>query len=66
MPVAFVVPADAGSFTARGLMRELRSRLQPAWLPARILALDEIPRTGSGKAVRARLVEHAQAAGPQR
>ncbi|HJW74354.1 MAG TPA: class I adenylate-forming enzyme family protein, partial [Thermoleophilia bacterium] len=66
VPVAFVVPADAGSFTARGLMRELRSRLQPAWLPARILALDEIPRTGSGKAVRARLVEHAQAAGPQR
>jgi long-chain acyl-CoA synthetase len=65
VPVAFVVPRDADSFTIRGLMKELRSRLQPAWLPARILALDEIPRTGSGKAVRARLVEHAQATGPR-
>ena len=66
VPVAFVVPADAGSFSVRGLMKELRRRLQPAWLPARVVVLDEIPRTGSGKAVRARLMEHAEAAAGRR
>jgi long-chain acyl-CoA synthetase len=59
VPVAFVVPVDPGSFTVRGLMKELKKLLQPASLPARVVALDEIPRTGSGKAVRARLIERA-------
>jgi len=63
VPVAFVVPADPASFAVRGLMKELRAWLQPAWLPARVVVLEEIPRTGSGKAVRARLLERAQAAG---
>ncbi len=66
VPVAFVVPVAPESFTVRGLMKELKRRVQPAWLPARVVVLAEIPRTGSGKAVRARLLEHAEAAGPQR
>jgi ABC-type antimicrobial peptide transport system permease subunit len=37
------------------------------WLPARVVTLAEIPRTGSGKAIRARLLEEAAAAtGPLR
>jgi long-chain acyl-CoA synthetase len=65
VPVAFVVPADPGSFTVRGLMMELKLRLPPAWLPARVLAVDEIPRTGSGKALRGSLSELAQRGSPR-
>jgi long-chain acyl-CoA synthetase len=66
VPVAFVVPTDPVSFAVRALMKELRMRLPPAWLPARVVVLDEIPRTGSGKAVRARLLERARAAAGSR
>jgi long-chain acyl-CoA synthetase len=55
VPVAFVVPHDAEGFKASRLLRELRGVLPSASLPSRVLAVDVIPRTGSGKAIRAEL-----------
>jgi long-chain acyl-CoA synthetase len=57
VPVAFVVPHDREGFKASRLLRELRGVLPSASLPSRVIAVDEIPRTGSGKAIRARLEE---------
>jgi acyl-coenzyme A synthetase/AMP-(fatty) acid ligase len=42
-------------------MRELRALLPAASLPSRIVPLEQIPRTGSGKAVRAELLRLAGA-----
>ena len=55
VPVAFVVPHDKEGFKASRLLRELRSVLPAASLPSRVIAVDDIPRTGSGKAIRAEL-----------
>ena len=55
VPVAFVVPQDRESFKASRLLRELRGVLPSASLPSRVIAVTEIPRTGSGKAIRAEL-----------
>ena len=55
VPVAFVVPHDAEGFKASRLLRELRVILPSASLPSRVIAVDAIPRTGSGKAIRAEL-----------
>jgi acyl-CoA synthetase (AMP-forming)/AMP-acid ligase II len=57
VPVAFVVPHDREGFKASRLLRELRGVLPSSSLPSRVIAVDEIPRTGSGKAIRARLEE---------
>jgi long-chain acyl-CoA synthetase len=54
VPVAFVVPREAG-FKASRVLRELRGVLPPAALPSRIVPVPAIPRTGSGKAIRADL-----------
>ncbi len=55
VPVAFVVPNDPGSFKASRLLRELREVLPSTSLPSRVIAVEAIPRTGSGKAIRAEL-----------
>ncbi len=55
VPVAFVVPLVPEGFKASRLLRELRAVLPSASLPSRIIAVDAIPRTGSGKAMRAEL-----------
>ena len=55
VPVAFVVPQDGDEFKASRLLRELRGVLPSSSLPSRIVAVDAIPRTGSGKAIRAQL-----------
>jgi len=55
VPVAFVVPREREGFKAARVLRELRAVLPPTSLPSRIVAVDAIPRTGSGKAVRAEL-----------
>jgi acyl-CoA synthetase (AMP-forming)/AMP-acid ligase II len=55
VPVAFVVPLEPGAFKASRLLRELRAVLPPTSLPSRVIAVSSIPRTGSGKAVRADL-----------
>jgi long-chain acyl-CoA synthetase len=55
VPVAFVVPLEREGFKATRVLRELRGLLPSSSLPSRIVAVDEIPRTGSGKAIRADL-----------
>ncbi len=55
VPVAFVVPHDRDSFKASKLLRELRGVLPSTSMPSRLIAVDEIPRTGSGKAIRKQL-----------
>ena len=55
VPVAFVVPLEPDGFKASRLLRELRGVLPSSSLPSRVIAVAAIPRTGSGKAVRAEL-----------
>ncbi len=55
VPVAFVVPREPEGFRGSRVLRELRDVLPSASLPSRIVAVERIPRTGSGKAVRAEL-----------
>jgi acyl-coenzyme A synthetase/AMP-(fatty) acid ligase len=59
VPVAFVVPADGLPLKRTAVMRELRGVLPATSLPSRIVPLDEIPRSGSGKAIRAELLHLA-------
>jgi acyl-coenzyme A synthetase/AMP-(fatty) acid ligase len=56
VPVAFVVPLFAEPFRGTPVLRRLKSLLPATALPGRIIALERIPRTGSGKAVRAELL----------
>ena len=55
VPVAFVVPNEPDGFKASKLLRELRGVLPSTSLPSRVVAVQAIPRTGSGKAIRAEL-----------
>jgi acyl-CoA synthetase (AMP-forming)/AMP-acid ligase II len=55
VPVAFVVPHEPDGFKASRLLRELRGVLPSTSLPSRVIAVEAIPRTGSGKAIRAEL-----------
>jgi feruloyl-CoA synthase len=55
VPVAFVVPNEPEAFKASRLLRELRGVLPSTSLPSRVIAVQQIPRTGSGKAIRAEL-----------
>ncbi len=55
VPVAFVVPKEPEGFRGSRVLRELRETLPSTSLPSRIVAVDEIPRTGSGKAIRKEL-----------
>jgi len=55
VPVAFVVPHEPDGFRASKLLRELRGVLPSTSLPSRVIAVEAIPRTGSGKAIRAQL-----------
>jgi acyl-CoA synthetase (AMP-forming)/AMP-acid ligase II len=55
VPVAFVVPNEPDGFKASKLLRELRGVLPSTSLPSRVIAVEAIPRTGSGKAIRAEL-----------
>jgi acyl-coenzyme A synthetase/AMP-(fatty) acid ligase len=55
VPVAFVVPREPEGFRGSRVLRELRDALPSTSLPSRIVAVERIPRTGSGKAIRAEL-----------
>jgi len=55
VPVAFVVPREPDAFKQTRVLRELKRTLPGSHLPARVIALGEIPRTGSGKAIRGEL-----------
>lgn len=55
VPVAFVVRKESVEFKASRVLRQLKTLLPRTSLPSRIVDIDEIPRTGSGKAISARL-----------
>jgi len=55
VPVAFVVPHEPDGFKASRVLRELRGLLPSSSLPSRVVPVAAIPRTGSGKAIRAEL-----------
>jgi len=55
VPVAFVVPLEPEGFKPSRLLRELRGVLPSSSLPSRVIAVEAVPRTGSGKAIRAEL-----------
>ena len=46
---AVVVPADARTFTAQALLDHCRATVPNYLWPVRIIAVDELPRTTSGK-----------------
>jgi long-chain acyl-CoA synthetase len=56
IPVAFVVPLSSEPFRSTPVLRLLKSLLPATALPGKIIALEQIPRTGSGKAARAELM----------
>jgi rifamycin polyketide synthase module 1/2/3 len=55
VPVAFVVARDGEQTDPESLLEHCRSRLSAYKVPQAILFVPEIPRTGSGKAMRFRL-----------
>jgi fatty-acyl-CoA synthase len=48
-PVAFVVAAPGSSPQADDLIAFLEGKVADWWLPDRIIMIDEIPKTGTGK-----------------
>jgi len=57
VPVAYIVMNDGQAFDRPSVMKALRNLLPSNHLPADFLELDRIPRTGSGKIIRAELME---------
>jgi acyl-CoA synthetase (AMP-forming)/AMP-acid ligase II len=56
VPVAFVAPGAQANFKRTALLRSLRDVLPASSLPARVVTVEAIPRTGSGKAIRGELL----------
>lgn len=56
-PAIFVVPRDAGAFSADGLIAHCKDRLSAYKIPTAVHIVDAIPRTGSGKVMRFKLTE---------
>lgn len=52
---AFVAPAAGAALTPLQIMKALRGKIPDNHLPKRVVFVDAIPRTGSGKAVKAEL-----------
>jgi fatty-acyl-CoA synthase len=48
-PVAFVVARDGAEVSESELIEHLRPRVAKWWLPDRVIFIDEIPKTGTGK-----------------
>ena len=57
VPWAFVQPAPGTRFSARRFMRYAKAHLPPARVPRRVVIVDELPLTASGKPDRRRTVE---------
>jgi acyl-CoA synthetase (AMP-forming)/AMP-acid ligase II len=57
VPVAFIVAKEGMSLDAEALLRQCREKLSSYKVPAAIHAVEEIPRTGSGKIMRFKLRE---------
>ncbi|HEX9848812.1 MAG TPA: fatty-acid--CoA ligase, partial [Acidimicrobiia bacterium] len=48
-PAAFVVRAEGSDVTEEELIEHLRARVAKWWLPDKIVFVEEIPKTGTGK-----------------
>lgn len=48
-PVAFVVAREGAEPSEAQLIEHLRPRVAKWWLPDRVIFIDEIPKTGTGK-----------------
>jgi fatty-acyl-CoA synthase len=48
-PVAFVVPKQGSSITEEDVEEFLRPRIASWWMPDRVVFIDAIPKTGTGK-----------------
>ena len=55
VPVAFVVPRDGAPLDHDGVLAQVRTQLTYFKVPERLVEIDTIPRTGSGKILRFRL-----------
>jgi acyl-CoA synthetase (AMP-forming)/AMP-acid ligase II len=55
VPVAFVVPREPGHLDVEKVLAACRERLAYFKVPAEVVEIDQIPRTGSGKILRYRL-----------
>lgn len=55
VPLAFVVMQEGVVFNKKDIKKKLLSRLPQNHIPIRYIILEEIPRTGSGKAIRSKL-----------
>jgi acyl-CoA synthetase (AMP-forming)/AMP-acid ligase II len=55
VPVAFVVAREPGRLDVEKVLATCRERLAYFKVPAEVVEIDEIPRTGSGKILRFRL-----------
>lgn len=62
VPVAFVVPENPGELDAPAVLAWCGRELTKFKVPAEVIEVDEIPRTGSGKIMRFRLQERFSAA----
>jgi fatty-acyl-CoA synthase len=48
-PAAFVVRAEGSEVTEQELLDHLKGRVADWWLPDKVVFIDEIPKTGTGK-----------------
>jgi fatty-acyl-CoA synthase len=48
-PVAFVVLRDGAEVSEQDLLAFLEARVAKWWLPDKLLFIDQIPKTGTGK-----------------
>ena len=55
VPVAFVVPREPGTLDPAEVLTAARNRLAHFKVPEKLVEIDAIPRTGSGKILRFRL-----------
>jgi long-chain acyl-CoA synthetase len=61
VPALFVVPRPGQTIASEALLAHCRARLSAYKVPQTVHAIDEIPRTGSGKIIRYKLRELLQA-----
>jgi acyl-CoA synthetase (AMP-forming)/AMP-acid ligase II len=57
VPIAFVVPEDEATFDPEDLLTYCEEHLVRYKVPAEVMMIDSIPRTGSGKTMRFKLQE---------
>ena len=57
IPVVFVVPREGGDVDGEAVREHCSARLSAYKVPAEVHAIDQIPRTGSGKIIRFKLKE---------